>query len=91
MVKILSQNIHLLLTLFFFFVIVEWSLKGKYIAVARENILHILSSKFREKLHISLPLKSWIGDSEENFCVKGIFLFIFRLLWGKNILPHGNM
>ncbi|KAF2314580.1 hypothetical protein GH714_027753 [Hevea brasiliensis] len=49
---------------------VDWSLKGNYIVVARENILHILSSKFRERLHISLPFKSWIGDSEDSCSVK---------------------
>ncbi|WCJ36774.1 Nuclear pore complex protein [Euphorbia peplus] len=49
---------------------VEWSLKGKYITVARENNLHIFSSKFKERLCISLPFKLWIGDSDDKGSVK---------------------
>ncbi|XP_065877559.1 nuclear pore complex protein NUP214 isoform X2 [Euphorbia lathyris] len=49
---------------------VEWSLKGKYIAVARENNLHIFSSKFKERLRISLPFKLWIGDTDDKCSVK---------------------
>ncbi|KAJ4834204.1 hypothetical protein Tsubulata_020557 [Turnera subulata] len=44
---------------------VEWSPKGSFIAVARNNSIIIYSSKFKEKLHISLPSKSWIGDSDD--------------------------
>jgi nuclear pore complex protein Nup214 len=38
--------------------------------VARKNVLSILSSKFEERVSISLPFRSWIGDSEENISVK---------------------
>lgn len=57
-----------------FCLLVDWSVKGKYIAVARENNLHIFSSKFKEKSRISLPLKLWIGDSDDKCSVKGTLL-----------------
>jgi hypothetical protein len=53
--------------------IVEWSLKGKYIAVARGSLISILSSNFKERFSISLPFRSWIADSDDNCTVKGIF------------------
>ncbi|CAF1712861.1 unnamed protein product [Brassica napus] len=49
---------------------VEWSSKGSYIAVAQDNSLRILSSKFNEKRCIALSFDSWIGDSDENCVVK---------------------
>ncbi|KAJ6430782.1 hypothetical protein OIU84_018321 [Salix udensis] len=49
---------------------VEWSLKGKYIAVARESLISILSSNFKERFSISLPFRSWIADSDDNCTVK---------------------
>ncbi|KAJ6704622.1 NUCLEAR PORE COMPLEX PROTEIN NUP214 ISOFORM X1 [Salix purpurea] len=49
---------------------VEWSLKGKYIAVARESRISILSSNFKERFSISLPFRSWIADSDDNCTVK---------------------
>ncbi|KAF8082415.1 hypothetical protein N665_0827s0018 [Sinapis alba] len=49
---------------------VEWSSKGSYIAVAQDNSLRILSSKFNEKRCIALSFDSWIGDSDENCAVK---------------------
>ncbi|XP_011025100.1 PREDICTED: nuclear pore complex protein NUP214 isoform X2 [Populus euphratica] len=49
---------------------VEWSLKGKYIAVARGSIISILSSNFKERFSISLPFRSWIADSDDNCTVK---------------------
>ncbi|KAK8655127.1 hypothetical protein V6N13_107718 [Hibiscus sabdariffa] len=44
---------------------VEWSVKGASIAVAKDNTLSILSSSLNEKLCITLPLKSWVGDSDD--------------------------
>lgn len=69
-----------------FLLSVEWSSKGSYIAVAQDNCLRILSSKFNEKRCIALSFDSWIGDFDENCVVKGmwhvlVFLFpvsIFR-------------
>uniref|UniRef100_M4EPY1 Nuclear pore complex protein NUP214 n=1 Tax=Brassica campestris TaxID=3711 RepID=M4EPY1_BRACM len=49
---------------------VEWSSKGSYIAVAQDNSLRILSSKFNEKRCIALSFDSWIGDSDEDCVVK---------------------
>lgn len=49
---------------------VEWSLKGKYIAVARGSLISILSSNFKERFSISLPFRSWIADSDDNCTVK---------------------
>ena len=63
----------------FICLIVEWSVKGNSIAVARKNTLSLLSSKFKERLCMSLSFKSWIGDSGVNCTVKGI-LFIMHLI-----------
>ncbi|ESQ29912.1 hypothetical protein EUTSA_v10011181mg [Eutrema salsugineum] len=49
---------------------VEWSSKGSYIAVAQDNSLRILSSKFNEKQCIALSFDAWNGDSNENCVVK---------------------
>uniref|UniRef100_A0A2P2KIN4 Uncharacterized protein MANES_15G110800 n=1 Tax=Rhizophora mucronata TaxID=61149 RepID=A0A2P2KIN4_RHIMU len=49
---------------------VEWSVKGKFIAVAKENDLIILSSKFEERLCITLPSKSWVGESNDNCSIR---------------------
>ncbi|XWS52366.1 hypothetical protein CRYUN_Cryun11dG0063700 [Craigia yunnanensis] len=49
---------------------VEWSIKGAFVAVAKDNILSILSSKFNEKSCVALPFKSWIGDSDDDCIVK---------------------
>ncbi|OMO81074.1 Nuclear pore complex protein [Corchorus capsularis] len=48
---------------------VEWSLKGAYAAVAKDYSLSILSSKFNEKLCISLSLPE-TGDSNDEGSVK---------------------
>ncbi|KAJ4723997.1 nuclear pore complex protein [Melia azedarach] len=48
---------------------VEWSVKGKFVAVAKKNILSIMTSKFKERLCISLSF-SCIGDSDANCSVK---------------------
>ncbi|PON45949.1 hypothetical protein TorRG33x02_327340 [Trema orientale] len=50
-----------------------WSAEGSNIALAKKYILIILSSKFEERSRMVLPLKSWIGDSDENCIVKVIF------------------
>ncbi|XP_059628710.1 nuclear pore complex protein NUP214 [Cornus florida] len=49
---------------------IDWSVKGNFIAVARKNILSILSSKFKQRLSMSLSFKSWIGDSDSNCIIK---------------------
>lgn len=59
---------------------VEWSINGNYVAVARNNILTILSSKFKERVSLVLPFESLIGDSDVNSAVKGMFdVFYFHL------------
>jgi hypothetical protein len=57
---------------------VDWCVKGTLVAVARKNVLSILSSKFEERVSISLPFRSWIGDSEENISVKGLQFWFFH-------------
>ncbi|KAK8340321.1 hypothetical protein V6Z12_A08G095000 [Gossypium hirsutum] len=49
---------------------VEWSAKGAFVAVAKDNSLCILSSKFNEKLCVALSFKSWVGDSNDDCTVK---------------------
>lgn len=49
---------------------VEWSVKGTYIALAKESSLSILSSKFDERMSIALSCKSWSTGSDENCLVK---------------------
>ncbi|XVF37288.1 hypothetical protein REPUB_Repub19eG0133100 [Reevesia pubescens] len=49
---------------------VEWSVKGAFLAVAKDNSLSILSSKFNEKLCVALPFKSWISDSDDDCIFK---------------------
>ncbi|XP_010552295.1 PREDICTED: nuclear pore complex protein NUP214 isoform X2 [Tarenaya hassleriana] len=49
---------------------VEWSSKGSFIAVAKDNNLQIFSSKFNEKLCISLSFDTWVSDSGSNCAVK---------------------
>ncbi|KAL1332925.1 hypothetical protein HN51_061691 [Arachis hypogaea] len=49
---------------------VDWGIKGNFIAVARRNVLSILSVKFEEWISISLSFKSWIGDSDLNCSIK---------------------
>ncbi|CAI9768668.1 unnamed protein product [Fraxinus pennsylvanica] len=49
---------------------VDWSVKGNFVAVAMKNVLSILSSQFKEKLRLSLPFKSVIGDSDVNQVIK---------------------
>ncbi|XP_050368451.1 nuclear pore complex protein NUP214 isoform X2 [Argentina anserina] len=49
---------------------VEWSLKGKLIAVARKDTLYILSSNFVEKSSMLLSFKSWLDDPDTNSIIK---------------------
>lgn len=49
---------------------VDWSVKGNFVAVARKNVLSILSSQFKERLRLSLPFKSVVGDSDVNQVIK---------------------
>ncbi|ONH98938.1 hypothetical protein PRUPE_6G001200 [Prunus persica] len=49
---------------------VGWSLKGKLIAVARRDILSILSSNFKERLSMLISFKSWTDDSNANCSIK---------------------
>ncbi|XP_022730110.1 nuclear pore complex protein NUP214 isoform X2 [Durio zibethinus] len=49
---------------------VEWSVKGAFVAVAKDTSLSILSSKFNEKLCVALSFKSLIGDSDDECFVK---------------------
>ncbi|KFK35577.1 hypothetical protein AALP_AA4G008800 [Arabis alpina] len=58
---------------------VEWSSKGSYIAVAQDNSLRILSSKFNEKQCIELSFDTWIGDSNEDCVVK-----VDSIRWVRN-------
>ncbi|XP_020867761.1 nuclear pore complex protein NUP214 isoform X2 [Arabidopsis lyrata subsp. lyrata] len=58
---------------------VEWSSKGSYIAVAQDNSLRILSSKFNEKRCIALSFDDWIGDSDEDCSVK-----VDSIRWVRN-------
>ncbi|KAJ8618612.1 hypothetical protein MRB53_014798 [Persea americana] len=43
---------------------VDWSVKGDYIAVARENTLRILSSDLKERLHMLLLFRLWANDTD---------------------------
>ncbi|OVA13799.1 Nuclear pore complex protein [Macleaya cordata] len=43
---------------------VDWSANGNLIAVARKNTLSILSSKFRERFHMSLLFKTLISGND---------------------------
>ncbi|XP_028796799.1 nuclear pore complex protein NUP214 isoform X2 [Neltuma alba] len=49
---------------------VEWSAEGKSVAVARMNVISILSADFEEQISISLSFRSWTGDSGESCHVK---------------------
>ncbi|KAF5448069.1 hypothetical protein F2P56_033569 [Juglans regia] len=49
---------------------VEWSVKGKFVAVARKKVLCILSSRFKERLRVPLSWKKGFGDSEVNCSIK---------------------
>ncbi|KAL2540818.1 Nuclear pore complex protein [Abeliophyllum distichum] len=49
---------------------VDWSVKGNFVAVARKNVLSILSSQFKERLSLLLPFKSVGGDSDVNQVIK---------------------
>lgn len=63
-----------------FVFLVEWSAKGAFVAVAKDNCLSILSSKFNEKLSVALSFKSWVGDSNDDCTVKGGVLLSIKFL-----------
>lgn len=52
--------------------IVDWSVKGSFVAVAKKNTVSILSSELKEKIRFLLPFQSVVGDSDVNQSVKGI-------------------
>ncbi|XP_024984624.1 nuclear pore complex protein NUP214 isoform X2 [Cynara cardunculus var. scolymus] len=49
---------------------VNWSMNGKFLAVAKYEYVIILSSKFEEKSRIKLSFDSLLGDSDANCVVK---------------------
>lgn len=49
---------------------VDWGVKGRFVVVARKNALSILSTKFEERVSISLPFESWISDYADNVSIK---------------------
>ncbi|GAB2250472.1 hypothetical protein Droror1_Dr00016722 [Drosera rotundifolia] len=49
---------------------VDWGVRGDVIAVAKKNIISIVSSNLEERLRISLPFKSWIADSDTTRSIK---------------------
>ncbi|CAI9263043.1 unnamed protein product [Lactuca saligna] len=49
---------------------VDWSMDGKFLAVAKYDYLSILSSKFEEKLQIKLLFDSLVDDSAPDSVVK---------------------
>ncbi|KAK7405276.1 hypothetical protein VNO78_06480 [Psophocarpus tetragonolobus] len=53
---------------------VDWGLKGSFVAVASKSVLSILSAKFEERVSVSLPFGSWIGDSAANVSIKVIHM-----------------
>ncbi|KAG7951277.1 hypothetical protein I3843_13G157500 [Carya illinoinensis] len=57
---------------------VEWSVKGKFVAVARKKVLCILSSRFKERLCMPLSSKKGFGDSEVNCSIKGLCLILLK-------------
>lgn len=56
-------------------VTVEWSSKGKLIAVARKDTLSILSSNFIERSSMLLSFESWISDPDTDCIIKGMLHF----------------
>lgn len=58
----------------FLLCLVNWSMNGKYIAVAKYDFLSIMSTKFKEKLRIKLLFDSLVED-DPGCVVKGILLF----------------
>ncbi|KAK2980864.1 hypothetical protein RJ640_003091 [Escallonia rubra] len=59
---------------------VEWSEADNFVAVAKKNVLSILSSEFKERLSISLSLKSFDDESDANCIMKGGSVQIVSLL-----------
>ena len=78
----------LLITCFNLFLCeVDWGVKGNFIAVARKNVLSILSVKFEEWISISLSFTSWLADSVPNCSLKGLHsAFHFSILIHYNVI-----
>ncbi|KHN43774.1 hypothetical protein glysoja_045834 [Glycine soja] len=51
---------------------VDWGLKGSFVAVASKSVLSILSTKFEERVSISLSFRSWIGDFAADGSIKAV-------------------
>ncbi|KAK1280123.1 hypothetical protein QJS04_geneDACA015110 [Acorus gramineus] len=49
---------------------VDWSVKGDFIAVARESAISVLTSEFKERLEVSLLPQSCSDDGESKFTMK---------------------
>ncbi|XP_017218330.1 nuclear pore complex protein NUP214 isoform X1 [Daucus carota subsp. sativus] len=49
---------------------VEWSMRGDFVAVARNKVISILSSSFDEKLSMSLSSKSTVGNPDVDSSIK---------------------
>ena len=49
-----------------------WKRKFVFVAVASKSVLSILSTKFEERVSISLSFRSWIGDFAADGSIKGL-------------------
>lgn len=59
--------------------VVDWSMEGDYIAVARKSDIRIFSSDFKEQILITLSFQSWSNDTESEIFIKGMLLLSFAL------------
>ncbi|RWW20695.1 hypothetical protein BHE74_00014835 [Ensete ventricosum] len=50
--------------------VVDWSMEGDYIAVARKSDIRIFSSDFEEQICISLSYQTWSNDTESEIFIK---------------------
>lgn len=73
---------------YIFFFKVEWSAEGKSVAVARMNVISILSAKFEEQISITLSFSSWISDIGESHHVKGLHHLFTCVLCLNLLLSH---
>lgn len=58
----------------YFFYIVDWSTGGNHIAVALNNVVSILSCRFKEKVRFLLSFQSVIGDADVSQAIRGTAL-----------------
>ncbi|KAK6919871.1 hypothetical protein RJ641_015775 [Dillenia turbinata] len=49
---------------------VDWNITGDLVAVARKNMLSIVSTKFEEKSCLTLLFKTWTNESDDKTVVK---------------------